>query len=317
MLATTCAPLRAAVTSSRWHPFSPFPLVAPDGTVSEPASGRFCVTCRPGEGCDGLERAFRDCPSGGSILLEEGVYHLTRPLLLARSVHVFGRGKAELRGGLAPPATAAVGELLVSRSSFATLDRVRIVNRSEGSSFTVYVKDGRLRLQGCDVSATPTNGYTMVRADGAGTSAELVGCDLHDGGWAGVSFNVGAGGCVSGCAVTGFPLKCGVFLDGAGTCPRVERCRFSGCGVGLYVFGAVDRAWEQGEGNTFEACPGGTVVDKRGAQQQQIGLQLAPGVAAALPFNVWMDIIDEDADADGFIFAAFMAVGGPAPGLLL
>ena len=117
VLSTACKPLHAAVAASKWPPYSPLPHVAPDGTVSEPLSGRFSVECRPEEGREGIQRAILDCEEGGSILLREGVYIMTRTLLLNRSVHIFGRGRAELRGIL-----HAYGVFIKSTSPSATLN---------------------------------------------------------------------------------------------------------------------------------------------------------------------------------------------------
>ena len=86
------------MAASKWRPpYSPLPFIAPDGTVCEPLSGRFSIICRPEEGEEGIRRAIDDCEEGGSILCLEGVYRVTQPLRLDRSVHIFGRGMAELR----------------------------------------------------------------------------------------------------------------------------------------------------------------------------------------------------------------------------
>ena len=64
-------------------PLSPLcPTSPPDGTVSEPVSGRFSVICHPEEGGEGIQRA----------ILAGGVYHVTRTLRIDRSVHIFGVG---------------------------------------------------------------------------------------------------------------------------------------------------------------------------------------------------------------------------------
>ena len=121
-------------------PYSPLPLIALDGTVSEPLSGRFSVICRLEEGGEGIQRAIRDCEEGGCILLREGVYRVTLTLLLDRRVHFFGRGRAELRGEM-PPDSA----MIRSTSPSATLDRLWINDLTKGGSWALFITSGHLR----------------------------------------------------------------------------------------------------------------------------------------------------------------------------
>ena len=117
------------MAASKRPPYSPLPLIAPDGTMSEPLSGRFSVICRPGEGGEGILLAIRDCEEGGSILLREGFYRMTRRLILNRRVNIIGRGRAELRGE-APQ----YSYMIWSTSPSAILDRLRSSNQSKGHS---------------------------------------------------------------------------------------------------------------------------------------------------------------------------------------
>ena len=136
------------MAASKWPPYSTLPHVAPDGAVCEPLSGRFSVICRPEEGGEGIQRAIRECEEGGPILLREGVFHVTRTLRLNRSVHIFGRGRTELRGLL--PVNS---DFIESSSPSASLDRLRIDNQAEGYSFTLFIASGHLRVHSCDVSS--------------------------------------------------------------------------------------------------------------------------------------------------------------------
>ena len=163
------------MAASKWPPYSPLPHVAPDGTVSEPLSGRFSVICRPEEGEEGIQRAILDCEEGGSILLREGVYHVTRALRLNRIVHIFGRGRAELR------LISTIGFAFVECSSpSATLDRLRIDNPTKRGSHTLHITSGHLRLQCCDVSSKVGNkvgnGCFILCAFGPSTVADALGC---------------------------------------------------------------------------------------------------------------------------------------------
>ena len=118
------------------------PTFLPSGHVGEPQAQCFFATCVPAEGGGGIQSAVDACPLGGSILLSEGVYLITTKLVLRRSIHLFGRGKAELRcvaipdqttvvwieGPGAPPPGHVDGPL-----ARITLDRIRIVNEDRGS----------------------------------------------------------------------------------------------------------------------------------------------------------------------------------------
>ena len=113
------------------------PHIALEGNVSEPLSGRFSVTCRPEEGGEGIQRAILKCRNvyqRSSILLLEGIYLVREKLLITRDdeeVHIFGRGRAELRGALplnTDTDTIKNTSMIKSISPSFTLDRIRIDN---------------------------------------------------------------------------------------------------------------------------------------------------------------------------------------------
>ena len=193
--------------------------------------------------------------------MREGVYHVTRELRIIRSVHIFGQGRAELRGRVTAP-----GDYMVhSTSSSATLDRLRIDNQTEGYSLTLFVGGGHLRLQGCDVSSRAENGYALLSASGASTLADVLGCTFRGGGGNGISFVGGASGRVEGCDIQDFSRgSCGIFLQDSGASPLVSRNTFCDCRWGVLISSAVDPAWSLGEGNIFINCAEGDVWDVRG-----------------------------------------------------
>ena len=252
VLSTTCKALHAAVASSKWPPFSPLPVIAPDGTVSEPLSGRFSVTCRPGGGGEGIQRALDACEEGGSILCLEGTYEVTELIRLDKRVHVFGRGAALLRGS--PPSEFFVR----STAEGATLDRLAIASAAAQHSFAVGVQRGRLRLQGCHVTAGARG--ACVGGVLSLSAMDVIGGTLQGGG-CGAFALYGARVSLShveivGC--TGF----GYNVQGPGTNTACARCRFRDCVWGVRIARDVDPAWAIGEGNTFEGCQS-DVVDER------------------------------------------------------
>ena len=266
-LSLACKLLQVAVSASKWHPFSPLPAFAPDGTASEPLSGRFNVICKPEQGGGGIQRAIRDCPLGGSVLLREGVYYVDQPICLNRTIHVFGRGRAVVRGRV-PPGTNFL-EIALPRSlgdaSPATLDRLRLDNHSQSRARTVLARSGRARLQTCIVSSLTENELSLIRAEGAGTSLDLFGCTLRQGGGVAASYGAGALGTIEGCDVGGFWRASGFAIAGEGTAPYLAHNTIHDCKEGVSIYPTVDPAWSLGEGNVFANCPAGNILDKRAA----------------------------------------------------
>ena len=248
------------MAASKWPPYSPLPFIAPDGTVSEPLSGRFSVICDPVEGEEGIQRAIRDCEEGGSVLLREGAYLVTRTLLLDRSVHIFGRGKAELRG------RGAINMILVRPSFSASycLDQLRIDDQTEGDSYTIFGDCGhlRLRLQGCDVFSRAENSRPSLYASGPCTLADVLGCTFRGGGGTGIFFCEGASGRVEACNIQGYSQS-GIALWDAGTSPLISRTTIRDCKWGVDIGSGVDLAWSLGEGVIFTDCAEGDVNDER------------------------------------------------------
>ena len=119
-------------------------IIAPDGTVREPASGAFDVTVAPGQP---VQAAVDACPAGGSVLLLPGTHDGPLVLLVGKVVHVFGRGLATLR--------AATGTVVTSEAAASTLDGLVIRREVAGSgdSYGVWIKGGRLRLQACNITS--------------------------------------------------------------------------------------------------------------------------------------------------------------------
>ena len=260
VLSTVCKPLHAAVAASKWPPYSTLPHVAPDGTVSEPLSGRFSITCRPEEGEEGIQRAIDGCEEGGSILLQEGVYPARQTLRIARSVHLFGRGRTELRGTVPQQV-----HLIRSTAPSATLDRIRVDNQTRGYSGTLLVSTGALRLQGCGVASRVENGCPSLRASGPSAIADVLGCSFQGGGGDGIMFRDSAAGRVERCDIRDFGLGSGICLwgTGAGASPLVARNEVRDCKKGVRVMPDVGASWSLGEGNVFVNCARGEVVDKR------------------------------------------------------
>ena len=192
----------------------------------------------------------------GSIFLREGVYHVTRTLRLNRRVHIFGRGRAELRG-LSP----AGSHFIVSTSSSATLDRLRIDNQAKSGSCILYITAGHLRLQSCDVSCKVGNDGLILYASGPSTIADALGCSFSGGG--GIAYWDGASGRVEGCRISNVSGGAGITLGDAGTSPLVSRNTIHDCNNGVRILRDVDPSWTLGEGNVITDCAEGDVVDVR------------------------------------------------------
>ena len=248
--------------------------------MCEPLSGRFSVLCRPEEGGEGIQRAIRDCPAGGSIFLRAGVYHVTQTLRLDRSVHIFGRGQAELRGQLPPPrrrsgsgsgsggggpSLGLIEATAPGPSGGATLDRVLIEDRSVSYSRTLHVPSGALRLQGCHVASwAEKNGFELFRAASGAAAADLHGCTFSGRGGGGVlEFAAGAAGHVVDCEVRGFGKGYGVNLSGEGTAPVLARNTIRECKWGVTVEPDVGPGWSLGEGHAFAGNSERDVWDMR------------------------------------------------------
>ena len=189
--------------------------------MSEPLSGRFSVVCRAKAGKKGFLQALRDCPDGGSVLLLEGVYRLKRTLLVDRSVHIFVRGRAELRG-LMPRDSEIIRVRGAARPS-ATFDRLRIENQTEVFSCTLRIDSGHLRLQGGDFHSRIQNPCAALVAVGASTRADVLGCAFRGGGGNGIAFVNGACGRIEGCDVRGNGAESGIYLTDAGTSSRLPQ----------------------------------------------------------------------------------------------
>ena len=245
-----------------WPPYSNIPLFALDGIVSEPLSGRFSIICRPEDGGEGIQCAIRNCDEGGSILLREGVYLVTERLRLDRAVHIFGQGKAELRGGVPG------GYMVHSTSSSATLDRIRIDSGIGKPASTLHIPSGHLRLQGCDVSSRSDQVHSLVDAAGSSTLADMLGCSFSGGGF-GVFLGSGASGRIEGCGFRGVgkPYYSGICFEDTGTPPfvhpLVSRNVFRDYANGVLIASSVEASWALGEGNIFINCADGGVFDDR------------------------------------------------------
>ena len=113
--------------------------VVDGGVVYEPASGAFDAVLHPEEG--GLQAAVDSCAEGGSVLLLPGIYDLTEKLSIGRSVHIFARGRTEIRMCLS-------GYILTSGASI-TLSGLCIENLSPCYSRSVSITGGSTRLQVC------------------------------------------------------------------------------------------------------------------------------------------------------------------------
>ena len=266
---------------SRWPPYSPLPRIAPDGTVSEPLSGRYNITCRPEEGGEGIQRAIRVCPEGGSILCLEGIYHVTRPLLIDRSVHLFGLGRAKLVGFVPP---WGGDSMLETAAPAATLSGLLISNQAWEGSHTLLAVAGRLRLQGCHVTARPENAIDALVAS-CDAFLDVAGCKLRGGGGNGVTLGGGiAGARVVHCEIQGFVRESGIRMLGSSSGPgsgdgaeaeagapaadSPARVHVAGntirdCLKGVHLDADVGPSWRLGEGNAFANCAEGDVVDER------------------------------------------------------
>ena len=100
--------------------------------------GSFDVTVAQGES---VQVAVDRCPEGGSVLLLPGTH--VGGVVLSKTVHLFGRGKARLR--------AADGDVLTSTAPSATVDGLIIRREPGGADHGIWVQGGRLRLQACDI----------------------------------------------------------------------------------------------------------------------------------------------------------------------
>ena len=174
MLACSFKAARDAFPQSKWPRAV---RIGQSGSVLEPASGSFDVTVAPGQA---VQAALDACPAGGSVLLLPGTHEGPLVLPADKEVHVFGRGKATLR--------TAAGTVLTSESKVATVDGLTVrceapfdledVGDDAEELFEpdigVWIKGGRLRLQGSDVVSTSVSG-TCVRIEG-GADPQLASC---------------------------------------------------------------------------------------------------------------------------------------------
>ena len=252
--------------------------VAPDGTVSEPVSGTFSCTCLPEGGGAGIQAALDACPEGGSILLSEGVFAVDCRLLIRRSIHLFGRGVAELKGRV----RGSHGIIHVSAPE-ATLDWIRIDN-ADPQAWAVGVEGpGRTRFQSCEISNAPGGADVVVAYGSSFTRCDLAGCTVR-GGRVGIGYREGATGRVEACNVSGCS-KAGICVEGPGTSPSVGRKTvIRDCKVGVLIGRSADAGWTLGTDTAVACCPGGKVEDRRasvGAKGGDNGPPPAPPVAGA------------------------------------
>ena len=122
--------------------------------VREPAS--FDEVVAPDES---IQAAIDRCRVGGSILLQPGAYTLSESLVLAKEVHVFGRGLARLQAEHCSGVSCSAAE--------ATLDGL-IVERSQGPEKLfagVAITGGRLRFQNSAVTGAFENGVEITDGD--------------------------------------------------------------------------------------------------------------------------------------------------------
>ena len=195
--------------------------------------------------------------------MREGIYHATKTLSVDRSVHLFGRGLAELRGS-----ASRYQDMIERTASSATLDRLRIDNQTVRDSHTLHITSGHLRLHGCVVSSHAESPYTLLLALGPSTLADVLGCTFRGGGGSGVGFASGTSGRVEGCDIRGSGKGAGIRLHGAGSFPLVSRNTVRDCKVGVHLGTDVDPPWTLGEGNVFTNCAEGDVKDQRGQEEE-------------------------------------------------
>ena len=186
----------------------------------------------------------------------EGVYLVTRKLRLDRSVHIFGRGRAELRG-------KEPDRVIESTSLSATLDRLRIDIHDKRGSHALIITSGHLRLQGCDVSSRVEKGCSTLYASGHSVVADVLGCTFRGGGGGGVGFFQGASGLVEGCDSRDFGQGSGIVVGHSSASPLVSCNTFRDCKRGVLIYPDVDPSWSLGEGNVFTNGVEGDVVDLR------------------------------------------------------
>ena len=132
-MAATARRYRAAFARA-WAAGAFQPVVYVDGNGGEPAGGRLCSECAPG---DDLQLAIDRCPPGGAILLQEGVHVHLPTLIVNRDVHLFGRGLAYLQP------FADLGE-----ADRATVDGLHIRNKSCGVNIEIGNLHHLCRLHG-------------------------------------------------------------------------------------------------------------------------------------------------------------------------
>ena len=264
---------------------------APDGTVAPPSV--FTVICRPEDGGAGIQKAIDACHTGDSILLLDGVYDVPSTLRLRKSVLVFGDGSPELRGSFGhkePMVEVRVFHRGPRPDEGVTFHRVRFRNLSETLSCTVTCKAGGLRLQGCDVSALPANGYSLVYVSGTRRGrAELIDCTFRGGGGTVLGFWGGVRGRVTGCEIVGNGRRSGLYIEGPRGGPEVANCTFRECPSGVFLYPNASPAWALGAGNSFDAScrVEGGVVDKRNADVHAAAEDgPGPGLAGPVAINV-------------------------------
>ena len=135
------------------HAFSPSPLPSEAGMVREPAAGAFDEVVAPG---GPIQAAIDRCREGGAILLKPGTYEPSETLVIAREVHVFGRGLARLRilhsfdACLCLAPTATLDGLI--------LERARGLGKSDG----VLIHGGHMRLQNTAITGSFTCGISVL-----------------------------------------------------------------------------------------------------------------------------------------------------------
>ena len=141
--------------------------------VREPAAGAFDEVVAPDES---IQAAIDRCREGGSILLQPGTYEPSETLLIAREVHVFGRGLARLR--------ADKGDGVASTASAATLDGL-VIERAQASEkkfIGVAIEKGGLRLQNTVVTGAFKCGVAVSGgADPVIVSSRWVNCHPEGG----------------------------------------------------------------------------------------------------------------------------------------
>ena len=130
--------------------------------VREPDTGVFDETVAPGAP---IQAALDRCREGGFILLQPGMHTLKERLLIAREVHVFGRGLARLR------VNSCDG--IICSAAAATLDGLTVERTRDHEKFVgVRIQAGRLRLQNSVVTGSFKVGLAITR----GSDPFIVAC---------------------------------------------------------------------------------------------------------------------------------------------